>query len=84
MRIAITFNIKKEKENLVTIKEELSPKKDFSKYLNENLISNYPERLDDTYAEWDCEETIDASQICTGSRGHDVTLIEADRMLTKS
>ncbi|MEZ4820918.1 MAG: hypothetical protein R2942_00370 [Ignavibacteria bacterium] len=83
MRIAITFNIKKEKENLVTIKEELSPKKDFSKYLNENLISNYPERLDDTYAEWDCEETIDAVRSALED-GHDVTLIEADRMLTKS
>ncbi|MCB0727778.1 MAG: ATP-grasp domain-containing protein [Ignavibacteriae bacterium] len=79
MRIAITFNIKKEKENLVTIKEELSPKKDFSKYLNENLISNYPERLDDTYAEWDCEETIDAVRSALEAGGHDVTLIEADR-----
>lgn len=79
MRIAITFNIKKEKENLITASEELSPKKDFTKYLNENLVSNYPERLDDTYAEWDCEETINAVRTALQAGGHDVMLIEADR-----
>ncbi len=60
MRLALTYNIKKETENILSSAEEPSPKKDYRKYLNENLIQNYPERLDDTFAEWDCEETIEA------------------------
>jgi D-alanine-D-alanine ligase len=79
LRLALSYNIKKENENILTAEEESSPKKDYRKYLNENLIKNYPERLDDTFAEWDCEETIEAVKAALTAFGHDVTLIEADR-----
>lgn len=78
MRLALTFNIKKETENIFTSIDEPSPKKDYRKYLNDNLIKNYPERLDDTFAEWDCEETIEAVRSALNAGGHDVTLVEAD------
>lgn len=78
MRIALTYNIKKENENILQTAAEPSPKKDYRKYLNENLIQNYPERLDDTFAEWDSEETIEAVRAALESFGHEVTLIEAD------
>ena len=78
MNLALTYNIKKETENILTAIEEPSPKKDYRKYLNENLIRNYPERLDDTFAEWDSEETINAVKSALETAGHDVTPIEAD------
>ncbi|MBK8983817.1 MAG: ATP-grasp domain-containing protein [Ignavibacteria bacterium] len=82
MRIALAFNIKKENESILSDSEDSikysSPKTDFRKYLSENLINNYPERLDDTYAEWDSEETITAVKSALEAGGHDVTLIEAD------
>ncbi len=79
MRLALTFNIKKENENILSPQEEPVYKRDYKKYLNENLIQNYPERLDDTYAEWDSEETIDAVKSALEAGGHDVIPIEADR-----
>ncbi|MBS1518292.1 MAG: ATP-grasp domain-containing protein [Bacteroidetes bacterium] len=41
-------------------------------------MNNYPERLDDTYAEWDSEETITAVKNALEEGGHEVTLIEGD------
>ncbi len=79
MRLALTYNIKKESENILSASEETFPKKDYRKYLTENLIQNYPERLDDTFAEWDSEETIGAVKAALEAHGHDVMLIEADR-----
>ncbi|MDQ3021836.1 MAG: D-alanine--D-alanine ligase [Bacteroidota bacterium] len=79
MRIALTYNIKKENENILSAIEEPSPKTDYRKYLNDNLIQNYPERLDDTFAEWDSEETIEAVKSALEAGGHDVSLIEADK-----
>lgn len=79
MKLALTYNIKKETENILSAIEEPSPKKDYRKYLNENLIQNYPERLDDTFAEWDSEETIEAVKTALEAYGHDVSLVEADR-----
>lgn len=79
MRLALTFNIKKENENILSSSEVKTSERDFKKYLNENLIKNYPERIDDTFAEWDSEETIDAVKSALEAGGHDVTLIEADR-----
>jgi len=79
LRLALTFNIKKENENILSPQEEPVYKRDYKKYLNENLIQNYPERLDDTYAEWDSEETIDAVKSALEAGGHDVIPIEADR-----
>ncbi len=78
MRLALTYNIKKETENILTSIENSSSKKDYRKYLNDNLVQNYPERLDDTYAEWDSEETIYAVRDALEAYGHEVTLIEAD------
>ena len=67
MKLALTFNIKKDSANELSAaalsdksEESFSPKRDFKKYLSENLIENYPERIDDTFAEWDSEETIEA------------------------
>jgi len=48
------------------------------KYIDKNLIENYPERLDDTFAEWDSSETIDAISDAHSSYGHEVNLIEAN------
>lgn len=79
MRVALTFNIKKENENILSPAEVPSSKRDHKKYLNENLIKNYPERLDDTFAEWDSEETIDAVKTALEAGGHSVTLIEGDK-----
>lgn len=79
MRVSLTFNIKKENENILASVKETSQERDYRKYLNENLISNYPERLDDTFAEWDSEETITAVKTALEAGGHDVSLIEADR-----
>lgn len=79
MRLALAFNIKKENEKILSSPENPSPEKDYSKYLNENLVRNYPERLDDTFAEWDSEETIDAVKAALEAGGHEVTLIEADK-----
>lgn len=79
MRVSLTFNIKKENENILASVKQPTPERDYRKYLNENLISNYPERLDDTFAEWDSEETITAVKSALEAGGHDVSLIEADR-----
>jgi D-alanine-D-alanine ligase len=79
LRVSLTFNIKKENENILASVKQPTPERDYRKYLNENLISNYPERLDDTFAEWDCEETITAVKSALEAGGHDVSLIEADR-----
>jgi len=79
LRVALAYNIKKDNEEELTRTEESSPKKDYTKYLNENLVRNYPERLDDTFAEWDCEETIDALKSALEAGGHEVTMIEADK-----
>lgn len=79
MRLALSFNIKKENENILSAIEDKSSERDFKKYLNENLIKNYPERIDDTFAEWDSEETIEAVKSALEAYGHEVTLIEGDR-----
>ncbi|MBN1632735.1 MAG: ATP-grasp domain-containing protein [Ignavibacteria bacterium] len=73
MYIALTYNVKKEDEiiNKTLVKEA-------SKYLNENIVKNYPERIDDTYAEWDSQDTIEAIADSLRKSGNDVELIEAD------
>jgi D-alanine-D-alanine ligase len=79
LRVALLYNVKKDSEEVTeSNSQEKDSKKDFSKYLNENLVKNYPERLDDTFAEWDSEETIDALKAAIETGGHEVTLIEAD------
>ncbi|MEO6694911.1 MAG: ATP-grasp domain-containing protein [Ignavibacteria bacterium] len=78
MRVALTYNIKKETENILSSAENRSSEKDFKKYLNENLLEKYPERINDTFAEWDSEETIEAVKNALELGGHEVALIEAD------
>lgn len=85
MKLALTFNIKKEETKIFSSDilnyespESSSTKRNFKKYLSENLIQNYPERIDDTYAEWDSEETIDAVKSALEAGGHDVTGIECN------
>ena len=84
MRIGITYNIKKEHG----YKPDASPSSvhspshrnySVSKYFSENLLENYPDRIDDTYAEWDSIETIDAVRSALEEGGHSVELIEADQ-----
>lgn len=86
MKLALTFNIKKEDSSnlsggFLSGEKTESPdfRRNFKKYLNENLIRNYPERIDDTFAEWDSEETIEAVKSALTSGGHEVTEIECDR-----
>lgn len=73
MNIALTYNIKKEdgiiNETLVN---------EASKYIDENIVKNYPERIDDTFAEWDSMDTIGAIAGALRKGGNDVELIEAD------
>jgi D-alanine-D-alanine ligase len=85
LKLALTFNIKKENSEVLSSQllqnesaETSTPKTNFKKYLSDNLIQNYPERLDDTFAEWDSEETIDALKFALETGGHEVVPIEAD------
>lgn len=73
MRLAITYNVKKEEEQSSDLKN-----KSVDKYIDKNILENYPERVDDTFAEWDSMETIDAIKNALLSSGHIVELIEAD------
>ncbi len=75
MKLALTYNAKNETaENAEQAKVSVNA----SKYINRNLVENYPERLDDTYAEWDSMETIGAIKDAFVSAGHSVELVEAD------
>jgi len=87
LNIALTYNIKREAGETTTAEPGFSgnPNQsaeilsdDRKKYLNKNIIENYSERIDDTYAEWDSMETITAVKDALESGGHRVTLIEAD------
>lgn len=73
MNIALTYNVKKDNDaiNKSLIEEA-------SKYIDENITKNYPERIDDTYAEWDSIDTITAVADALKNGGNEVELIEAD------
>lgn len=73
MNIALTYNVKKDNDaiNKSLIEEA-------SKYIDENIAKNYPERIDDTYAEWDSIDTITAVADALKNGGNEVELIEAD------
>jgi D-alanine-D-alanine ligase len=78
LKIALTYNIKKEislEENISSTTVKYS---DTKKYINKELVENYPERVDDTFAEWDSMETIDAVKSALEMSGHYVTLVEAN------
>lgn len=78
MKLALTYNIKKEISSEESISVSAVNNSDTKKYINKELVENYPERIDDTFAEWDSMETIDAVKTALVQGGHDVTLIEAD------
>lgn len=73
MNIVLTYNVKKDSDaiNKSLIEEA-------SKYIDENIAKNYPERIDDTYAEWDSIDTITAVADALKNGGNEVELIEAD------
>ncbi|CUS87908.1 D-alanine--D-alanine ligase family protein [Candidatus Kryptobacter tengchongensis] len=73
MRVALVFNLKKEKT------DDSSGDDSFSsvKFLNKLSAEQKEEIIDDTYAEWDTWETINAVKLAL-EENHTVTLIEAD------
>ncbi len=72
MIVGLTYNIKKEQ----IVKENFN--NNISKYINQKILENYPERIDDTYAEWDSIETIETIKNALEEYGNNVLLIEAD------
>lgn len=78
MNLALTYNVKKEIEEQIRSSAKDSKNSATQKYINKELVENYPERLDDTFAEWDSMETIDAVKNALELGGHEVTHIEAD------
>lgn len=77
MKVTLTYNIKKEEHisELVNSKDIRSSNKHF---IDESFLTNYAERVDDTYAEWDSVETIEAIRTALENNSHQVTLVEAD------
>jgi len=75
LKLAVTYNVKNDDgENA----SQTGVSANAAKYINRNLVENYPERLDDTYAEWDSMETIDAIKSAFESAGHSVELVEGN------
>jgi len=74
LRVALTYNVKHDNgENPGGKVSENA-----AKYINRELVENYPERIDDTYAEWDSMETINAVKAALETGSHDVELVEAN------
>jgi len=73
LKVALTYNAKKEDEKQDKKLEAL-----ISDYIDKNIIENYPERIDDTFAEWDSMETIEAISDALQSGGNFVEFIEAN------
>lgn len=82
LRVGITYNAKQLSDDNLTSQQIAASVKpvsnSFFATFDENIVNNYPERIDDTYAEWDSMETIEAVQSALESAGHEVDLIEAD------
>lgn len=76
MRVTVTYNIKKE-EHLSEL-PGLRNRNEFEHFIDKNFLIQYAERIDDTYAEWDSLETIEAIKRALENRSHQVTLVEAD------
>jgi len=75
LKLGLTYNVRKEFSDATSLEIK---NKASENLLNENLIQNYPERVDDTFAEWDSMETIDAIKYALELEGNEVELIEAD------
>ena len=78
MKLALTYNTKKEISNAEKVSEASVNNSEAGKYINKELVENYPERVDDTFAEWDSMETIDAVKTALETGGHKVSLVEAN------
>jgi D-alanine-D-alanine ligase len=78
LNLALTYNVKKEIEEEIITSAREAKNSVTQKYINRELVENYPERIDDTFAEWDSMETIDAVKNALELGGHDATLVEAD------
>lgn len=72
MLVALTYNVKKENANGKIVDNS------FSKYIDDTILKNYPDRIDDTYAEWDSMETIEEIKNALEEYGNQVILIVAD------
>jgi D-alanine-D-alanine ligase len=75
LKLALTYNVK------IETAESPPPagvSANAAKYIDRNFVENYPERIDDTYAEWDSMETIDAIKHAFEINNHSVELIEAN------
>jgi D-alanine-D-alanine ligase len=82
LRVGITYNIRKEpdiSENILQTGIQPISINGAEKFLDENLVKNYPDRIDDTFAEWDSIETIEAVRDALQQFGHETDLIEADK-----
>ncbi len=82
MRVGVTYNVKKDSQIIGSLPGTgLQPASinGAEKFLDENLVKNYPDRLDDTFAEWDSMETIHAVRNALEHFGHSVDLVEADK-----
>jgi len=79
VRVALTYNIKKENpddsdgEVLSQVHNE-----ELKKFLTNGFAQNYSHRLSDKFAEWDEMETIEAVKSALERNGREVILIEAD------
>jgi D-alanine-D-alanine ligase-like ATP-grasp enzyme len=78
LKLALTYNTKKEISNAEKVSEASVNNSEAGKYINKELVENYPERVDDTFAEWDSMETIDAVKTALETGGHKVSLVEAN------
>ncbi len=73
MKVGLTYNIRKEIPTSESVAEISA-----AGYIDDNLLENYPERIDDTYAEWDSRETIEAIRIAIETGGNSCSPVEAD------
>lgn len=75
MNIALTYNVKKDDGGNAGMTRASA---NAATYIDRNLVENYPERIDDTFAEWDSMETINAVKCALEENNNTVVLIEAD------
>ena len=74
MRIALTYNVKKDQTVIADTNDSFDPSRKPPGY---SSAEPSPQIYDDTYAEWDSIETIKALRDAIASR-YDVTLVEAN------
>lgn len=81
MRVAVTYNIKKENPDSSCQDSQVLSQihdEELKKILTNGFTENYSHRLSDKYAEWDEMETIEAVKSAIEKNRHEVVLIEAN------